>query len=246
MAKSIAQCADLLPAGLTPADGQALLAKHFAGAVLVGVDEVGRGPLAGPVVACAAVLNPQAVLPVGLTDSKKLTAHKRDLLYTQVQDACLCFAIAEASVAEIDSMNILQANFLAMRRALAALGWADLDAPAGDVPVFSRGTLPLGQTAQILIDGNLPIKGVSATCQLPVVKGDGRVACIAAASVLAKVYRDRLMATLGEQYPGYGFDKHAGYGTATHLQAIRALGFSPVHRKSFKPKSLQGQMGLWD
>lgn len=245
MALSTARCAELLPEGLSPLEGQQRMNIHFAGDVLVGVDEVGRGPLAGPVVACAAVLREDMELPAGLTDSKKLTARKRDALYELVQQACVCFAIAEASVEEIDGTDILSANFLAMRRALSALGLAGLDAPAGVVPVFSQGALPAGVGIRILIDGNLPIRGVPAAMQFPVVKGDGRVACIAAASVLAKVYRDRLMEKLGAQYPGYGLETHAGYGTAAHLRAIRLLGFSPVHRKSFKPKSLQDQMDLW-
>ena len=234
----------LLPLGLSPEQGQQNLDAHFAPAALVGVDEVGRGPLAGPVVACAALLKTGVLLPPGLTDSKKLTARKREALYEQVQDACEAFAIAEASVEEIDATDILSANFLAMRRALQALGWTGLEAPAGAVPVFARGSLPKDRPCQLLVDGNLRIRGVPEGPQLPIVKGDGRVACIAAASVLAKVYRDRLMANLDSVYPGYDFAQHAGYGTAAHIRAIRLLGLSPVHRKTFKPKSLQGQLDL--
>jgi len=246
MAKSAAQCAELLPLGLSPLDGQQRLESHFPDKVLIGVDEVGRGPLAGPVVACAAVLRHNAQLPILLDDSKKLNARKRELLYKQIQDSCLCYAIAEASVDEIDATDILSANFLAMRRALRALGWKGIEAPDGDKPVVAEGTLPSDKKAQVIIDGNLLIRGVASECQLPVVKGDGRVACVSAASILAKVYRDRLMTSLAEIYPGYGFEKHAGYGTAAHLRAIRLLGFSPAHRKSFKPKSLLGQTDLWD
>lgn len=249
MAKSTAPRSDLLPWGLEPLAGQEFLQSHFAGHTLAGIDEVGRGPLAGPVVACVAVLRSDVVLPKGLTDSKKLSAQKRDDLYQAVQDACACFAIGQASVEEIDRYDILNANFLAMRRALDALGFAGLEAPVGEVAVVVKGQRCLSGTMQnpvhLLVDGNQKIRGVDADCQTTLVKGDGRVACIAAASVLAKVFRDRLMADLAGQYPGYGFEKHAGYGTAAHLDAIRRLGFSPVHRRSFKPKSLQGQMDLW-
>lgn len=250
MAKSTVPRSDLLPWGLDPLAGQQFLQNHFAGHILAGIDEVGRGPLAGPVVACVAVLRPDVVLPKGLTDSKKLSAQKRDDLYQVVQDACACFAIAQASVEEIDRLDILNANFLAMRRALTALGFPGLDAPVGDVAVVVKGQLSDASAKQcpvrLLVDGNQKIRGVDSECQTTLVKGDGRVSCIAAASVLAKVYRDRLMASLAKQYPGYGFENHAGYGTAAHLDAIRRIGFSPVHRRSFKPKSLQGQLELWN
>lgn len=226
-------------------------------AIVIGIDEVGRGPLAGPVVACAAVLkSPDALLT--LNDSKKLSRPKREAMFEQVKDACACYAIASASVEEIDEMNILEADFLAMRRALQALGFPGLNETAPEIPIDAKGTLndalsssaachpglvpgsPLALNANILIavDGNLKIHGVPAEKQMPIVKGDGRIASISAASILAKVFRDRYMDKLEELYPGYGFDKHAGYGTKAHLDAIRRQGFTPAHRKSFHPKGL--------
>ena len=226
-------------------------------AIVIGIDEVGRGPLAGPVVACAAVLkSPDALLT--LNDSKKLSRPKREAMFEQVKDACACYAIASASVEEIDEMNILEADFLAMRRALQALGFPGLNETAPEIPIEVKGSLnealnsavachpglvpgsPLALNANILIavDGNLKIHGVSAEKQMPIVKGDGRIASISAASILAKVFRDRYMDKLEELYPGYGFDKHAGYGTKAHLDAIRRQGYTPAHRKSFHPKGL--------
>ena len=206
------------------------------GAVLVGVDEVGRGPLAGPVVACAAVLKAPDIMPE-LNDSKKLTRPKREAMFDAVKDACACYAIANASVEEIDRMNILEADFLAMRRALQALGMPGLSETAPEIPIEVKGSFA-DLTIFIAVDGNLMIRGVPAEMQMPVVKGDGRIASISAASVLAKVFRDRYMDKLAETYPGYGFEVHAGYGTKAHLDAIRKLGFTPAHRKSFHPKSL--------
>lgn len=227
-----------LPVDCTPIEGQNYFAKQFEGSLLIGIDEVGRGPLAGPVVACAALLDPSKTWPSELNDSKKLSGKKRQLLFEPVQQACLCFAVAEASVQEIDTYNILAANFLAMRRALTALGIPGLEAPEGNVPVWSQGQLPSPAPFHLLVDGNLPIRQVPLPWQTPIIKGDAKVACIAAASILAKVYRDQLMASMANEYPGYGFEKHAGYGTAAHLQAIRQLGLSPIHRLSFKPKNL--------
>ena len=206
------------------------------GAALVGVDEVGRGPLAGPVVACAAVLKAPDIMPE-LNDSKKLTRPKREAMFDAVKDACACYAIASASVEEIDRMNILEADFLAMRRALQALGMPGLNETAPEIPIEVKGSFA-DLTIFIAVDGNLMIRGVPAEMQMPVVKGDGRIASISAASVLAKVFRDRYMDKLAETYPGYGFEVHAGYGTKAHLDAIRKLGFTPAHRKSFHPKSL--------
>ena len=233
-------------------------------AIVIGIDEVGRGPLAGPVVACAAVLkSPDALLT--LNDSKKLSRPKREAMFEQVKDACACYAIASASVEEIDEMNILEADFLAMRRALQALGFPGLNETAPEIPIEAKGTLNdalncaandaanaviLNEAQRnegssdgsynilIAVDGNLKIHGVPAEKQMPIVKGDGRIASISAASILAKVFRDRYMDKLEELYPGYGFDKHAGYGTKSHLDAIRRLGYTPAHRKSFHPKSL--------
>ena len=238
-------------------------------AIVVGIDEVGRGPLAGPVVACAAVLkSPDALLT--LNDSKKLSRPKREAMFDAVKDACACYAIASASVEEIDEINILEADFLAMRRALQALGFPDLNETAPEIPIEVKGSLkdaanvilneaqrnegssnssnavmpdsvpasPSCPKILIAVDGNLKIRGVPAEKQMPIVKGDGRIASISAASILAKVFRDRYMDKLEELYPGYGFDKHAGYGTKAHLDAIRRQGFTPAHRKSFHPKSL--------
>ena len=205
-------------------------------AIVVGIDEVGRGPLAGPVVACAAVLkSPDALLT--LNDSKKLSRPKREAMFEQVKDACACYAIASASVEEIDEMNILEADFLAMRRALQALGFPGLNETAPEIPIEVKGSLS-SNNILIAVDGNLKIRGVPAEKQMPIVKGDGRIASISAASILAKVFRDRYMDKLEELYPGYGFDKHAGYGTKAHLDAIRRQGYTPAHRKSFHPKGL--------
>ncbi len=236
-------------------------------AIVVGIDEVGRGPLAGPVVACAAVLkSPDALLT--LNDSKKLSRPKREAMFDAVKDVCACYAIASASVEEIDEINILEADFLAMRRALQALGFPGLNETAPEIPIEVKGSLkdaanviltpkaegssnssnavmpdsvpasPSCPKILIAVDGNLKIRGVPAEKQMPIVKGDGRIASISAASILAKVFRDRYMDKLEELYPGYGFDKHAGYGTKAHLDAIRRQGFTPAHRKSFHPKSL--------
>lgn len=231
-----------------PVDGEVAMRKFAAQAgensVVVGIDEVGRGPLAGPVVACAAVLKaPDALLT--LNDSKKLTRPKREAMYQDVQDACACFAVASASVEEIDRMNILEADFLAMRRALQALGMPGLHESAPQIPIFQKGTLPATSKILIAVDGNLKIHGIPEEMQIPVVKGDGRIASISAASILAKVFRDRYMDDLERKFPGYGFDKHAGYGTKAHLDAIRRLGMTAEHRKSFHPKSLQTELDLF-
>ncbi|NIZ15212.1 ribonuclease HII [Phaeobacter sp. HF9A] len=178
---------------------------------IAGVDEVGRGPLAGPVTAAAVILNPEDI-PEGLNDSKKLSARKR----AQVEAAILertTWAIAHASVEEIDSHNILRASHLAMERAVAALD------PQPDF---------------LLIDGNLIPRGLSLPAQA-VVKGDGRSLSIAAASIIAKEARDRIMVDLAQQFPGYGWDKNAGYPSKQHRDALVKLGVTPHHRRSFKP-----------
>ena len=223
--------------------------------IVVGIDEVGRGPLAGPVVACAAVLKAPDIMPE-LNDSKKLSRKKREAMFDAVKDACACYAIASASEKEIDEMNILEADFLAMRRALQALGMQGLDAPAPEIPVEVKGSFaevdPIGRPADslqgdkqvpqvfIAVDGNLKIRGVPAELQMPIVKGDGRIASISAASILAKVFRDRYMDKLAEKYPAYGFEKNAGYPSPVHLDGIRKFGFTPVHRRSFHVKELEG------
>jgi ribonuclease HII len=176
-----------------------------------GVDEAGRGPLAGPVVAAAVILDD--LNPIrGLNDSKKLTAKRREALFDEIRARALCFAIAEASVQEIDQLNILQATLLAMRRAVEAL------------------RLP---PKLVLVDGNrLPTLSIRAEA---IVKGDALVPAISAASILAKVHRDRLCETMHQQHPSYGFDLHKGYGTAQHLAALQAHGPTDCHRMTFAP-----------
>jgi ribonuclease HII len=191
--------------------GLTQLALGLDPAQIAGVDEAGRGPLAGPVFAAAVILDPG--MPIdGLNDSKLLSPGRRAELFDRIREDCLAWATAKAEVEEIDRLNILQATLLAMQRAVAALR-------------------PVPQ--QVLVDGN--------RCpQLPcpaqaVVGGDRLVAAISAASILAKHARDQEMTLLDRQYPGYAFAKHKGYGTVEHLAALRALGPSPIHRRSFKP-----------
>ena len=179
--------------------------------LMAGVDEAGRGPLAGPVVAAAVVLDD--LHPVrGLADSKTLSPRRRERLYDEIRAKALCCSVAEASVEEIDRLNILQATLLAMRRAVEAL----------------RLTPQL-----VLVDGNrVPVLRMPVHA---VVKGDAKVQAIAAASILAKVHRDRLCLQLHERYPQYGFAAHKGYPTTEHLQALRAHGACAEHRQSFAP-----------
>ncbi|MDO3385779.1 ribonuclease HII [Gilvimarinus sp. SDUM040013] len=183
----------------------------YNGDLCAGVDEVGRGPLAGDVVAAAVILDP--VRPIeGLGDSKKLTEKKRELLFDVIQQRALSFCIARASVQEIDSINILQASLLAMKRAVEGL------------------TI---KPKHVLVDGNkIPNWAFSAEC---VVKGDARVSSIGAASILAKVTRDREMIAMDTEYPGYGFAGHKGYPTKVHMAALEKLGPCPTHRTSFGP-----------
>lgn len=180
---------------------------------LCGVDEAGRGPLAGPVFAAAVILNPEAV-PEGLNDSKKLSEKKREALFEEICDKALAYGIASASVEEIEEYNILQATFLAMRRAVEQLS--------------TRPDL-------LLIDGNRTPAGLTVPSRT-LVKGDALSASVGAASILAKVSRDRLMMELDRQYPEYAFSKHKGYGTALHYERLAAHGISPVHRPSFLKK----------
>lgn len=179
--------------------------------LIAGVDEAGRGPLAGPVVAAAVILD--ELKPIkGLADSKKLTAKKRDQLYDEIRAKAVCCVIAEASVEEIDRLNILQATLLAMRRAVEGLRL---------------------KPNLVLVDGNrLPLLSVRAEA---IVKGDAKVAAISAASILAKVHRDRWCEAIDLRYPQYGFARHKGYGTAVHLAALLAHGACPEHRKTFRP-----------
>lgn len=179
--------------------------------LVAGVDEAGRGPLAGSVVAAAVILDDRVPIP-GLADSKKLTALQRDRLYDAIRAHALCCSVAEASVEEIDRLNILQATLLAMRRAVEGLRL---------------------KPALVLVDGNrLPVLDVRAEA---IVKGDAKVAAISAASILAKVTRDRQLLDHHAAFPQYGFDRHKGYGTADHLQALREHGPCPLHRRSFAP-----------
>lgn len=178
---------------------------------IAGVDEVGRGPLAGNVVAAAVVLNPDITIP-GLKDSKQLSQSKRESLAEKIKASAMAFAIAEADVAEIDRINILQASLLAMQRAVAGLSME---------PDF------------VYVDGNrCPVWQYLSKA---VIKGDQLIQSIAAASILAKVYRDKSLQVLHEQYPDYGFTRNKGYPTAEHLQALRSYGACPVHRRSFAP-----------
>lgn len=179
--------------------------------LICGVDEAGRGPLAGPVSAAAVILDPARPIE-GLNDSKKLSERKRDLLAPVIRERALAWSVAWAEVNEIDSLNILQATLLAMKRAVLAL------------PI---------QPHQVLVDGLYsPQTGIPSEA---IVKGDSKVAAISAASILAKTARDELMLQLHEQYPHYGFAEHKGYPTASHLAALREHGVSDVHRRSFRP-----------
>ena len=178
---------------------------------VAGVDEVGRGPLAGPVTAAAVVLNP-ADIPDGLNDSKKLTARRRALLAAEIETRA-DVAIADATVEEIDRLNILRASHLAMCRAVAMLD------PAPDL---------------LLIDGNMIPRDLTLPARA-IVKGDARSVSIAAASIMAKIWRDRVMVDLAQQHPGYGWETNAGYPSKSHRLALQNLGVTPHHRRSFKP-----------
>ncbi len=201
-------------------------AAHAEGYVRVcGIDEAGRGPLAGPVVAAAVILPEGYELP-GLTDSKKLSARRRETLFAALmEDPRVCKSIAEASVAEIDRLNILRATHLAMRRAAEGL----VGSPAGGVDFC-------------LIDG-LPVPNFPLPSRA-LVKGDARCLSIAAASILAKVSRDHSMQELDKRYPQYGFGRHAGYGTSMHLEALARHGVTPEHRLSFAPVAAAAATGL--
>lgn len=183
--------------------------------LVCGIDEAGRGPLAGPVVAAAVILDPERPIP-GLNDSKKLSEKKRDALAILIRERAIAWAVAEATVDEIDRLNILHATMLAMQRAVAGLAVRPTSA---------------------MVDGNrCPKLDIPAEA---VVKGDGKIASIAAASILAKTVRDGGMLALHEQYPMYGFDRHMGYPTAAHCLALEVHGASPVHRRSFGPVAKQ-------
>jgi len=187
---------------------------HVGPLGLCGVDEAGRGPLAGPVTAAAVMLDPARPID-GLRDSKKLSAAARERLADAIRERAAAWCVAEASVAEIDQLNILHATMLAMQRAVAGLGRAPDD---------------------VWVDGNRCPNW--AWRSQAVVKGDDKVAAIAAASILAKTERDRFMCSLHDDYPAYGFAQHMGYGTAAHLAALKAHGACPHHRRSFAPVKL--------
>lgn len=184
---------------------------------VAGVDEVGRGPLAGPVVAAAVILPPRLGIR-GVDDSKRLTAEQRDRLYGEIREKAVCIGVGAASTREIDRINILQASHLAMRRAIQRLRCPP---------------------QQVIIDGlRVPTLGDG---HIAIVDGDAKVHCVACASVIAKVLRDRLMRQLAPRYPGYGWEHNAGYATPDHRQAIVDLGYTPHHRRSFE---LNGQLTL--
>ena len=179
---------------------------------IAGVDEAGRGPLVGSVVAAAVILDPDNPI-VGLNDSKKLTEKKREKLFIEIQEKALAWSIAEATHADIDALNILQATFLAMRRAVESLNV---------------------QPEKVIVDGNQIPKGMSIACEA-IVGGDASHAEISAASILAKVTRDRQMQALDLIYPDFGFAKHKGYPTKAHFEAIAAYGVIQEHRRSYAP-----------
>ncbi len=179
---------------------------------IAGVDEAGRGPLVGSVVAAAVILDPNNPID-GLNDSKKLTEKKREKLFIEIQEKALAWSIAEASAQEIDEINILQASLLAMRRAVENL---------------------VLQPEKVLVDGNKEPQGLLMTCEA-IIGGDALHAEISAASILAKVTRDRQMVVLDQQYPHYGFAKHKGYPTKAHFEAIAQYGVIAEHRRSFGP-----------
>lgn len=183
----------------------------YQGHLFAGVDEVGRGPLCGDVVTAAVILDPNNPIPE-LDDSKKLTEKKRERLFVEIQEKALSYCIARSSVEEIDQINILQASLLAMKRAVEGLAI---------------------QPEHVLVDGNkIPAWNYPAEA---VVKGDSRVAAIGAASILAKVTRDRELVALDNVYPGYGLAGHKGYPTKVHMEALARLGATPIHRRSFAP-----------
>ena len=195
-----------------------LSAKEKGYKFVCGVDEAGRGPLAGPVCAAAVIL-PEDCEIEGLNDSKKLTEKKREQLYDVIIEKALAYCVAFGSVEEIEEHNILNATYIAMNRAIDGLS----------------------QKADFaLVDGNRVPKGISVPCET-VVKGDAKSCSIAAASILAKVTRDRLLLEYAEKYPEYGFEKHKGYGTAAHYDAIRQHGVLPIHRMSFLKSFFEGK-----
>ena len=209
------------PRGDLAAFDLALVADGTARGPIAGTDEAGRGCLAGPVVAGAVVL-PAGWCPAGLDDSKRLTALRRDVLYDAIVEGALCWGAFAVSPRRIDEINILRAS---------------LEAMAGAVALLRR--VP----GVVLVDGvHAPALPMPSRC---LVGGDGRSAAIAAASIVAKVVRDRLMVEMDRRWPGYGFAGHKGYGAPEHLEALRTLGPSPIHRRTFRPVAELGQGVLW-
>jgi len=180
---------------------------------IAGIDEAGRGPLAGPVVAAACVLDP-GIKILGLDDSKKLTAQKRDALFDEIKEKALCYSVCRAEAELIDEINILEATKKCMRDCV-------------------KGLIDQGVSPEVLLIDAVKLEGTDVEVVVPIIKGDANSNSIAAASVLAKVTRDRIMAEYDEVYPGYGFAGHKGYGTAAHYKAIRELGMCPIHRRTF-------------
>lgn len=195
-----------------------LKAKEKGYNVVCGVDEAGRGPLAGPVCAAAVIL-PEGLIIEGLDDSKKLTGKKREKLFDVIIQNAVSYSVAFGTVEEIEQYNILNATFIAMNKAIEGLNKR---------PDYA------------LIDGNRVPKGITVDCET-VVKGDSKSMSVAAASVLAKVTRDRLLLRYAEMYPQYGFEKHKGYGTVAHYEAVKKYGLCPVHRLSFFKKYFGGK-----
>ncbi|WP_339721154.1 ribonuclease HII [Marinomonas primoryensis] len=188
------------------------VSQVYFGDLLAGIDEAGRGPLAGEVVAAAVILDPNRPI-AGLADSKKLSEKKREALFVEIQEKAVAYGVASATIEEIDEINILHASMLAMSRAVALLSVAP---------------------EHVLIDGNRIPPNLPCPAEA-VVKGDARHAAISAASILAKVTRDRDIVQAAKIYPQYGFEKHKGYPTALHLKAIQVHGITPIHRRSFGP-----------
>lgn len=193
-------------------DLEPFVSTLYSGDLVAGADEAGRGPLAGDVVAAAVILDPNQPIE-GLNDSKKLSEKKREILFDEIRHKALCYSVARANVAEIDELNILHASMLAMQRAISTL------------------TI---KAEHALIDGNRLPPSLPCSAEA-VIKGDARHPAIAAASILAKVTRDREIIALDQSYPHYGFAKHKGYPTAAHLEAIQQYGVCAIHRRSFGP-----------
>ena len=212
--------------GLSLREFDKVVFEHFG--TVCGIDEAGRGPVAGPVFAAAVVLDPENPID-GLNDSKKLTAKRREALYEEIWDKALAASVSCALVEEIDETDILSANLLAMARAF------DCIVREPQIVLVDGDVLP--ELSKPFSENGIRFGGIVKN----VIKGDARSEAIAAASILAKVERDAEMCRLAEQYPGYGFEKHKGYGTKAHMEAIAKLGLCPIHRKSFLKKYIKDE-----